>query len=447
MSISEKLSRRNVLRGALGGTAITVALPTLECFLNTNGTAYAATGAALPPVFGTWFWGLGLAPGHWVPEKTGANYELPEHLAALKPVKSKMNLFSGMQIFLDGKVNQNHYSGAQGQCTGMVSRNGSDYSTSIDTIIGDHIGKGTRFRSIEVGCDGDRKSTWSARGENGMNPAEISPLALYTRIFGPQFVDPNAAEFTPDSGTMVRHSVLSAVSDYRKSLMKEVSATDRSRLDEYFTSVRDLEQKLAVELEKPTPLPACTVPEKFEGEDVGTLVGQTTTTHQQFTQLIAHALSCGQTRIFNLSMGSGFSKLREAGEAVTYHSLTHEEPVDPELNYQPKCKWLAEQHMAFFTNLVQSLDSIQEGEGTLLDRAAIFAFTDHGEARLHSMKDYPVFTAGSAGGRLKTGLHISAPGDAATRVGLTLQQALGVPVGSWGTESNRVTKPISEMLA
>lgn len=447
MKVSEKLSRRNVLRGALGGAAVTVGLPTLECFLNANGTAYAATGAALPPNFGTWFWGLGLTPGHWVPEKAGTDYELPAHLSVLNPIKSKMNLFSGMQIFLDGKVNQNHYSGAQGQCTGIVSRNGSDYTTSIDTIIGQQIGRGTRFRSLEVGCDGDRKSTWSARGENGMNPAEISPLALYSRIFGPQFVDPNAASFTPDPETMVRHSVLSAVSEHRNSLMKQVSATDRSRLDDYFTSIRDLEQKLAVELEKPSPLPACTVPEELEGEDIGTLVEQTRQTHSQFAQLISHAMACGQTRVFNVSMGSGFSKVRKPGDPVTYHSHTHEEPIDPELGYQPKCKWLAELHMDFFREFVQQLDSIQEGEGTLLDRTAVFGFTDHGEARLHSMKDYPVFTAGSAGGRLKTGMHISAPGDAATRVGLTLQQALGVPAGSWGSESNHVTKPFSEIMA
>ena len=91
----------------------------LECFLNTNGTAYAATGAALPPCFGTWFWGLGLTPNQWEPTTTGANYVLPDHIAGLNPIKEKMNLFSGMQVFLDGKVNQNHYSGAQGQADGF----------------------------------------------------------------------------------------------------------------------------------------------------------------------------------------------------------------------------------------------------------------------------------------------------------------------------------------
>ncbi len=146
MKIADKLSRRSVLRGMLGGAAVTVGLPVLECMLNANGTALAATGASLPPCFGTWFWGLGLAVNQWEPTETGPNYKLREHLACLEPVKSKINLYSGMQVFLDGKVNQNHYSGAQCQATGMVSKNGSDYTTSIDTLIGAQIGKGMRFR-------------------------------------------------------------------------------------------------------------------------------------------------------------------------------------------------------------------------------------------------------------------------------------------------------------
>ena len=446
MRAIERLSRRNVLRGMLGGTAVTVGLPVLECFLNTNGTAYAATGAALPPCFGTWFWGLGLAEGMWVPKEAGDKYELREHLSCLAPIKSKMNLFSGMQIFLDGKVNQNHYSGAQGQATGMVSKTGSEYSASIDSIIGEQIGKGTRFRSLEVGNDGDSKSTWSARGVNGMNPAEISPMAMYSRIFGPSFKDPNVANFEPDPSVMVRHSVLSAISEYRQDLMKEVSATDKARLDDYFTSVRDLEQKLAVEIEKPAALPGCTVPDKMQEEDVGALVDQARQNHRLFAKMITHAMSCGQTRIFNIAMGQGLGSLRKAGDILTYHSLTHEEPVDPKLGYQVKCKWLAEQLMDSFRELVQSLDAIKEGEGTLLDRSLIFAFTDHGEPRVHSMQRYPVLTAGSGGGRMKTGYHIAAEGDAATRVGFTLQRALGVPAGSWGTESNKVTKPFAELL-
>jgi hypothetical protein len=449
MHITKTLDRRTVLRGFLQGTAVTVALPLLDIFLNDSGTAYAATGAPLAPVFGTWHWMLGLSPGFWEPATTGANYELPAHLAALKPIQSKINIYTGMHVFLDGKVNQNHYSGAQGQMTGMVSKNGSDYTTSIDTIIGDHIGPNRRFRSLTVACDGSRRATWSSRGQNGMNPAEISPLALYTRIFGPDFVDPNSANFTPDPKVMVRQSVLSAVADERKDLMGKLSASDRARVDEYFQSVREIEQKFAAELERPAPLPSCSIPEIDRTETLGTHVELVRHTHRQFATLLTHALACGQTSVINLSIcggGGGSNSLSTPGEKKVHHSLTHEEPIDPVLGYQPKCKEYAEASMGFFTDFVQALDAVKEGDGTLLDRTGLFAFTDHGDARVHSMQRYPIFTAGRAGGRMKTGLHVKAEGDTATRVGFTLQRAFGVPNDSWGTESNETSRPFTEVL-
>ena len=442
---NRKFTRRSLLRGAIQGSTVVMGLPILESFLNSNGTAFA-DGTELPPCFGSWFFGLGLTPGRWEPEVIGSNYELPEHVAALQPIKEKLNIFSGLQIFLDGKVNQNHISGAQGQMTGVVTRSAADYDESFDAVIDKQFGANARFRTLEVACDGNASSGWTARGRNGKTPCQISPLELYRRIYGDGFIDPNQADFAPNPEVMVRHSVLSAVTEQRQKLMNSVSSDDRSRLDEYFSSLRDVEQKLAFELERPAPLPACSIP-SMDVEEIGTMVAQVQHTHKQFATLLSHALACGQTRIFHITLGNAFSTLRLPGEPSAYHALTHEEPIDPELGYQPKCKVIGEQCMGFFVELLQALDSIQEGEGTLLDRSLVYAFTDHGEARLHSMKNLPVFTAGSAGGRLKTGLHISAEGDAATRVGFTIQKALGVVTNKWGVESNEVSTPFSEVLA
>ncbi len=442
---NRKFTRRSLLRGAIQGSTVVMGLPILESFLNSNGTAFA-DGTELPPCFGSWFFGLGLTPGRWQPEVIGSNYELPEHVAALQPIKEKLNIFSGLQIFLDGKVNQNHISGAQGQMTGVVTRSAADYDESFDAVIDKQFGANARFRTLEVACDGNASSGWTARGRNGKTPCQISPLELYRRIYGDGFIDPNQADFAPNPEVMVRHSVLSAVTEQRQKLMNSVSSDDRSRLDEYFSSLRDVEQKLAFELERPAPLPACSIP-SMDVEEIGTMVAQVQHTHKQFATLLSHALACGQTRIFHVTLGNAFSTLRLPGEPSAYHALTHEEPIDPELGYQPKCKVIGEQCMGFFVELLQALDSIQEGEGTLLDRSLVYAFTDHGEARLHSMKNLPVFTAGSAGGRLKTGLHISAEGDAATRVGFTIQKALGVVTNKWGVESNEVSTPFSEVLA
>jgi hypothetical protein len=104
-------------------------------------------------------------------------------------------------------------------------------------------------------------------------------------------------------------------------------------------------------------------------------------------------------------------------------------------------------HIKALHDFAATLDGIQEGDKTMLDRMLVFAYTDHGAPRLHSVRNYPLMTLGSGDGRIKTGMHIPRPGDAVTRVGLTIQQAMGVPISSWGTKSNHVTSPISEILA
>lgn len=449
---SSKLSqRRRFLKGMLAGSAVTVGLPLLDCFLNTNGDALAATDSSgstkLPVCFGTWFWGLGLSQGFWEPKTTGQNYELPEQIAVLAPFKDRINVFSGLQANLDGKINATHFSGAQAIATGMVTATPAGYSTSLDAGIADNIGKRTRFRSLEVTCDGNPKSSWSARGINGVNPAETSPLALYTRIFGSDFRDPNAAEFVPSAEVMVRKSALSAVMEERDALLADVGASDRRRIDEYFSSVRDLETKLAIELEKPAPMAACTKPPQIKDAPTGRIIDDALQTHDLFATLIAHALACGQTRVFNSAISEGMSGLRMPGDTTNHHIYTHEEPLDAKLGYQPKCYWFAQRYMASFKNFLATLDSIKEGSQTLLDRTLVFAFTDHGEARLHGLQNYPFFTAGRAGGQIKTGFHIAAPNQPVTRLGLTVQQVMGLPVDTWGTESNRVTRAFTELLA
>jgi hypothetical protein len=440
-------TRRRVLRGMLAGGAVTVGLPIFDCLLNNNGTAFADTGAPLPTRFATWFWPLGLGEEDWRPKNAGADYELPPQLAVLNPFKAKLNLFSGSQVFLDGQSNNTHFTGVQGFMTGKVSNSG-EYLNSMNSIISDAISGPTRFHSLEVGCDGDPKDSWTARA-SGRLPAETSPTALYTRIFGPEFVDPNASTFVPDPNIMARRSVLSGVADERAALVKRLDAADRQRLDYYFTALRSLEQKLDIQLQKPQPLPACTkpnAPSKDDGHPVQ-LCSDAMERHATFTSLLTLALACGQTRSVNLGITQGMSGLRKQGDPTNHHTYTHEEPIDPKMGYQLNCAWFQEQYMKALVVWAQQMDAIKEGDRTLLDRSVLFAYTDHGAARLHSVHNYPFLTIGSGNGRLKTGLHVPKPGDAATRVTYTLMLAMGVPISTFGTGSNRVTTPISEVLA
>jgi hypothetical protein len=447
MLLPKKIERRAVLRGMVGGSAVTVGVPFLDAFLNNNGTALAA-GQALPVRFGTWFWGCGLNPGRWIPEKAGRDYDMPAEIKVLAPFKERLSVFSNFKALTDSKPAVVHYTGSMSIMTGTAPKSmGTVEAPTFDTIVSDTIGTTTRFRSLEAAATGNARDSNSKRSSAVINPAEVSPLALYTRLFGPDFKDPNAADFVPDPKVMVRQSVLSAVSEQRAALSKGVGAADKARLDEYFTSVRLLEKQLALQLEKPAPLDACVVPGKAPDNKTGTEIDFVTKNHKLMAELLAQALACDQTRVFNMTFSDALSSLRKAGTTVTHHQLTHEEPIDEKLGYQPNATYFVDKIMDGLLTMLTALDSIKEGDGTLLDRTLMLAHSECSFAKVHSLETIPMFIAGRAGGRIKTGLHIPGNGDSVTRVGLTIQQILGVPVNSWGTGSMQTSKTITEILA
>ncbi len=437
------LTRRSVLRGSACGAAITVGVPFLDCFLNDNGTALAATGQALPVTFGTWWQGLGFNPGRWIPTTTGPGYQHVGELKVFDGFRDRMNIISGTKYLLDGRPLETHTSGYQIASTGALTL-GNTSGPSLDSQIADVVGTRSRFRSLEIAIGGGRQS-FSKRAGAAQNPSEPSPEALYKRIYGPEFKDPNAAEFTPDAVTLARRSVLSAVKEERLDLAKQLSTADRTRLDEYFTSLRQLEQQLSLEMQKPEPLPACRIPEQVEATKVSPNIPDAEKNGKLMGRLVAHAIACGQTRVVNVALSS--NGLHRIGTQQTWHTLTHEEAMDEKLGYQPEVTWFINWANARFVDYLTELDSIKEGPGSVLDRMAIVWQTDHSNARNHSIEGLPILTVGRAGGRLKTGIHVSMLGDPATRVGLTLQQMMGVPIKSWGGLSNETSKTVTEILA
>ena len=437
------LDRRTVLRGMLGGSAITVALPLLDCFLNSNGEALA-DGAPLPKCFASWFQGLGYAPGYWEPKTVGTGYEFGVQMKSLMPMRDKINIFSGLKVFLDAHPAGAHSAGPQGVLQGGVS---TPSLPSIDQIIADSISTRTRFRSIEVSCDGSQTS-FSNRSATALNAGQPSPVALYKDLFGPDFQDPNAAGFTPDPMVMARKSVLSAVTEKREKLTAMVGAADRVRLDEYFSSLRAMEQKLQIQLEKPAPMEACTIPKGTEFEvQPGMLIDEAREANRLFAGLLAHAMACGQTNVASVNFGGSSSNLREAGSQQTFHMYTHEEMIDPVLGYQKKVAWFGDQVAQSYIDFAKAFESIKEGNGNLLDRTIIMYSTDSGYARSHLVENLPLMTVGGSKAGIKTGIHVAAKGDGVTRLGLTVMQALGVPIGSWGVEGNTTTQTITEIMA
>lgn len=441
-----KFNRRKLLRGLMGGGVVGVALPFLDCFLDTNGQALAATGARIPVRFGTWIWGCGYTAQNFVPSTVGAAYELPSDLAPLAPYKDKIALFTGFDVKLDGVPNKPHQTGNLGLRSGIPVPGDDVAAPTIDTIIGDQIAAGTRFRSIETSSCGLSRS-YSFRGAGAPNPSETSPLALYQRIFGEGFQDPNAATFTPDPNTMVRESVLSAVADDRQRLLQSVGASDRHRLDEYFTSIRQLESQLALQLEPPAPVENFVMPTAPTDGVVDADIDNVMRTHKVMAGLLASALACNQTRVFNMLFSDTASNLRKAGSTTTHHTLTHEEPVDPNLGYQPQSAWFATKSMVAWGEFLEEISKIREGDGTLLDNSLIFAHSDCSDAKAHAVESVPMFVAGKAGGRIRTGYHLAGRGDPTSRVGLTVMQAMGVQVAEWGQRSMETNRSVTELLA
>jgi len=444
-AVARLASRRQVLKSTMGGAAVTLGLPFLDCFLNENGTALAATGKELPSCFGPWFNGLGLNPGFWEPQTVGAGYEVTHQLKPLAQFRDQMNVYSGMRVFLDGHPPEVHETGAIAIMGGGIP-NAPDAFPSIDTLISDQIGTQSRFRSIQVNCVGERAG-YSRRSASAFNPSEPSPAALYQTIFGPEFQDPNAAEFTPDPKFMARKSVLSAFGEERASLMKELGTSDRARLDEYFTALREMEEQMALQLQRPAPMPSCNIPGAEDEGPIDHVVENVVETHKIFSRLLAHALACGQTRVINVVLDSAIGNMRVAASPVTFHIHTHEEPVDPAIGYQKQVGWFMDKSMAALNDLLLALDSVREGDKTLLDRIVIMFGTDTGFAKFHSLENIPMFTFGGANGRMKTGIHVACNGDTTSRVGLTVQQAMGLPISEWGTESNNTSRTITEVLA
>jgi hypothetical protein len=441
------LTRRRVLRGISAGIGATVALPLLDCTLNGNGTALAS-GAPLPLRFGTWVWGCGMNPDRWNPAATGAQYEIPPELKPIEPLRSQISVLSKFNVLVDGKPNFVHSSGMLGLRTGQAPAQAdqSDLPT-IDVLIADTIGTRTRFRSLEVTATGNPRHSYSRRSTSIVNPSEPSPVAFYARLFGPDFQDPNAADFRPDPAVMIRRSVLSSVSEDRADIMAAVGAADRARLDAYFSSVRALEQQLELQLQKPPPAEACKVPAKAAERPIGVDISVVVPNHTLLAQLLAMAVACNQTNVFNMVFSDSASSLTKAGIDKTHHTLTHEEPTDPKLGYQPEATWFHNQSLAAWAEFVSILASLREGDGTLLDNCLVLGHSDCSLARSHDVLGIPIMIAGRAGGRVKTGLHIAGNGEPASRVGLTLQQVMGVPVDRWGVGAMQTAMPVSELLA
>lgn len=426
------LSRRTVLRGFLGGAAVTVGLPVLEVMLPRRAQA---CDELFPRRFGLFFWGNGNLPDRWTPYGEDEDWVPSEQLAALDAVREWVTVVTGLSVKLPN--DSPHSSGAAGILTAapLTTVGGEEtYSApSIDQVIADAIGGDTIYRSLQTAATNCSGMSWN--GPSSRNPPETSPFTFYERLFGASFREPGEKGLV-DPTVALRRSVLDGVMGDITTLRGRVSSADRVRLDQHFEGVRELEQRLARLEEDPPNLEACSRP-GAPAEDYPDVDGrpQDQARSRAMIDLLAMALACDQTRVFGHYYSDPVSDVLYVGASSGHHELTHNEPSP-----QEEVNAITTAIVGEFAYLVQAFRAIPEGDGTLLDNCAVLGTSEVSEGRTHSVDEMPILLAGTACGALRTGIHYrSYSQENATRLLLTLLRAMDVDASEFGVDEARVT--------
>jgi hypothetical protein len=438
---SKKLSRRTMLKGILGGgAAVTIGMPMLEMFCNSNGTALA-DGSPFPKRFGAWIWGNGNIPERWTPLSTGRDYLLSEQLRGLEAVRSDVTVVSG--TIAASVAREPHLDGSASFLAGtpiIATGQHTIEAPTIDVLVRNAIGGSTAFSSIQAGVEpGLGNSTVSVNGPGSANPATVNPLDLYNILFGEGFSLPGEAPVI-DPMWALRRSALSSVMEESAALRGQLGSHDQRRLDEHLTGVRELELRLLRFEEDPPNLASCALPAAPAADypEVNSRP-QLKQRHRIIADMLAMALACDRTRVVHTMFTSGGSNVRFPGVSTGHHELSHK--IDAVS--QDQLTLIVQQVIDEYAYFVQALAAVPEGDGRLLDNMALVATSDCSFGAEHEITEYPILIAGSAGGALVTGEHVRAIGEVASKVSFSLLRAVGASVDRFGVNEAEASTGLS----
>jgi hypothetical protein len=439
-----RLSRRTMIKGMLGTGVVTLGLPLLDVMLDSHGEAQA-DGSPLPLRFGLFWWGNGNVPELWNPTGVGAGYQLSEQTAALESVKDDLTFVTGMAV----KV-QNigpHSSGRAGLLTGrQEAGGGTGYKTmTFDQRVAAEIGTDTAFPSLESTLLG---GSVTAQGEfTPMQPAR-TPHELFAKVFNEDFIPPGAST-GPSPALLARRSVLDAVFEDANRLGTRVSARDKIRIEEHMDSVRAIEERLYQLQINPPNMEACVAPD--EPPDIYPMgeaaVAKMFEINQLYAQIHAMALACDQTRVFTHVFSGPVNDAVYPGTSEGHHARTHFEPKSSGGGYQLEVFNITKMIMQGLRDFVSVLGSVNEGTGRLLDNMVMLATSEVSEGLAHAIDRMPIILAGSAGGQLLTGHHVSAPTVNTSNLILSLADVLSVPMASFGEGDAQSSTRLSTILS
>jgi Protein of unknown function (DUF1552) len=433
------LPRRTVLRG-LGAS---VALPMLDAMR----PAFAGSEPASPFRLAFTYVPNGVTLADWTPVGEGRTFELSRILKPLEPFRDRLLVLSGLahkngNALGDGPGD--HARAGASFLTGVHPRKtaGADIKNgvSVDQIAARAVGETTRLLSLELGCEESRTvgncdsgyscaytNSISWRSDTTPNPPETNPRMAFERLFG-------ADEVTLDAEARARRaadrrSVLDFVAGRSRELSARLGPSDRRKLDEYLTGVREIERQieraesdvrdLPPPFEKPAGIPA-------EFADYVKLM---------FDLQVA-ALQADLTRVVTFMMGreGSLQAYPEIGVPDSHHPLTHHRGQADLVERVTKINVF---HVELFAHLVGKLAAIPDGDSTLLDRVAIVYGSGLADGDRHTHEDLPVLVVG---GGLGNGRHLSCPAETPmTNLFLTLLERMGGGQETLGDSTGRLS--------
>jgi hypothetical protein len=385
------LSRRAVLRG-LGG--ITIGLPFLGAMSD------SARAGVFPKRFVAIFSGFGTVKDAWTPQGTETDFALGPILAPLEPYKKRLMVFEGVDYeSANHGPGDPHQLGIAQALSGMELQEGDLFKEadspasvgwgggiSLDQFLANQIGQTTKFPSLEFGVQvqyADVSARISYRGPGQPVPPEDDPYQAYQRIFSELGADPaEVARLRAE-----RKTVLDFVGDDYARLSKRLGVSDRQKVDAHLEAIRDIEKRL----DAPGIIGgACNPP--ILGAPVPPLENDNfPLISKSQLDLLAMSLICDLTRVATLQFatvqqgGRVFSWL---GHSMGHHSISHSNEADLERRQDliEIGNWYAQQ----IAYLCQLLDSVPEGDGTVLDNTAIYWCSDISVGSKHTHTDMPL---------------------------------------------------------
>jgi hypothetical protein len=428
-----QLSRRTLLRGA----GVAMALPWLESipvwgFAPSNDEPTNP----FPKRFGVQFMACGIHPDHWWAKGAGSDMELGQSLAPLEPLKQKVNVISG--LFNKNSTGVGIHPGQTGNIlSGASLQKGAELrgGISVDQVLANHLGQETAQPSMVLGCEqpitGYHETNFSMAYSSHIswqNATSPVPMEVYPSLAFDSLFD--------NRGSRRNKSVLDRVKEHAASLSRQASAGDRSKLDEYLTSVREIEKRIerlratqdkAVNGAKSRGVSVITMARPDNGlpEDIRDHM-------RLMCDIIALAFQTDKTRIATLLLCRDISGLFYPFLDVrnAHHSASHHERTE---------EWarVSQYYCSQLAYLASRLDAMTEGDGTVLDNSCLIFVNNMWSGSRHDSTKVPLVTAGGLGGTLKTGrvLDYGKAGDDNRKLCsfyLSIMNRMGVPAEQFG---------------